>query len=293
MAGTFYSTPENTVGTKQDLDTDNFLPEVSLSWDFHEDHTVFARYAQSAKSGGMSSAFGAIPGALTFDEETVTAYEAGTKSRFNDGRGELNVTVFNNEYEDLQVTSITLGGSIVDNAGEATIRGLEADGRYLLTDWFTLGASVAFLDAEYDEFTSAQCSVGPSDSKPNADGSCDATGLTPPMAADFTYNVFADFLVPVGMNLNLLAGVSASGSTDYITEGTFSETMRQDDWDMYNAYIGVEQSDGKWSVNLVGRNLGDEVLGGPGIDLGGAFFTNAAIGTKTHRSIMLSGQYNF
>jgi iron complex outermembrane recepter protein len=293
LSGTFYSTPENTVGTKQDLDTDNFLPEVSIAWDFHEDHNLWARYASSAKSGGMSSSFGAIPGNLTFDEETVDAFEAGLKSRFNDGRGELNATAFYNQYEDLQVTSITLAGSVVDNAGEATIQGIELDGRYLLTDWLTLGASVAWLDAEYDEFGTAACAAGPSESKPNGDGSCDATGLTPPMAADFTYNVFADVLFPVTDNLNLTAGISASGSTDYITEGTFNENMRQDDWDMYNAYIGIEQSDGRWNVNLAGRNLGDEVLGGPGIDLGGSFYTNSAIGTKTHRSIFLTAEYNF
>lgn len=294
LTGTFMYSVENSVGTKQDLDNDNFLPEVSVAWDFHENHNLWARYAQSAKSGGMSSSFGAIPGKLTFDEETVDAFEVGIKSRFNDGRGELNATAYYNQYEDLQTTSITLGGSIVDNAGEATIQGIEVDGRYLLADWLTLGASVAWLDGEYDEFERAQCAAGPSESVPNPDGNgCDATGLTPPMAADFTYNVFADVLFPMTDNLNLVGGISASGSTDYITEGTFNENMRQDDWDMYNAYIGIEQSDGKWNVNLAGRNLGDEVLGGPGVDLGGGFFTNSVIGTKTHRSVFLTAEYNF
>ena len=294
LADTFYSTPENTVGTKQDLDTDNFLPEVSVSWDFHEDHNLWARYAQSAKSGGMSSSFAAIPDALVFDEETVDAFEVGIKSRFNDGRGELNATAFYNQYEDLQVTSITLGGSIVDNAGEATIQGVEADGRYLLTDWLTIGASMAWLDAEYDDFDTAACAAGPSKTVPNEDGvGCDATGLAPPMAADFSYNVFADVLFPMTDNLNLVAGISASGASDYITEGTFNEHMRQDDWDMYNAYIGVEQADGRWNVNLAGRNLGDEVLTGSGFDLGGAFFTNSVVGSKTHSSVYLTAQYNF
>jgi iron complex outermembrane recepter protein len=293
LSGTFYATPENTVGTKQDLDTDNFLPEVSIAWDFHDNHNLWARYAASAKSGGMSSSFGAIPGNLTFDEETVDAYEVGIKSRFADGRGELNATAFYNQYEDLQVTSITLAGSVVDNAGEATIQGIEVDGRYLLADWLTIGASVAWLDAEYDEFDTAACAAGPSKSKPNGDGSCDASGLEPPMAADFTYNVFADAIFPLSDNLNLIAGLSASGSTDYVTEGTFNENMRQDDWDMYNGYIGIEQADGQWNINLAGRNLGDEVLGGPGIDLGGAFFTNSAVGTKTHRSVFLTAEYNF
>lgn len=293
LTGVFYSSTANTVGSKQDLDTSNFLPEATVKWDFHDDHTLFSRIARSAKSGGMSSSFGAIPGRITFDEEKVTAFEIGTKSRFIDDRAELNVTLFNNEYKDLQVTSITLGGALVDNAGEATIRGLEADGRFLANEWLTIGASFAVLDAEYDDFTTAQCAAGPTKSVPNGDGSCDATGLTPPMAADFTYSVYADMVFTVGSSLDLVAGINASGSSDYVTEGTFSEVMRQDDWDMYGAYIGVRDRDGKWSVNLIGRNLSDEVLGGPGIDLGGAFFTNAAIGTRTHKTLMLTGQYNF
>lgn len=40
------------------------------------------------------------------------------------------------------------------------------------------------------------------------------------------------------------------------------------------AYLGLQDRGGKWAVNVIGRNLGDEVLSGPGIDLGGAFFTN-------------------
>ncbi len=62
---------------------------------------------------------------------------------------------------------------------------------------------------------------------------------------------------------------------------------------MVDAYLGVRHQGGKWSVNLIGRNLGDEVLGGPGLDLGGAFFTNAIVGTKTHKSVLLTGTYNF
>ncbi len=293
LAGVFYSTAANTVGTRQDIDDSYFLPEVSIMWDINDSHSLFGRVAQSAKSGGMSSSFGAIPGRLTFEPEEVTAFEIGTKSAFASGRGEFNLTLFNNEYEDLQVTSITLGGALVDNAGKATIRGAEADGRFLATEWLTLGASVAFLDAEYDEFTNAQCAAGPSETVPNGDGSCDATGLAPPMAADFSYNVYADMVFPISGSLDLLAGASASGSTDYITEGTFSETMRQDDWTMVNAYVGIAGNNGRWSVDLIGRNLSDEVLGGPGIDLGGAFFTNAAIGTRTHKTLMLRGQFNF
>ena len=293
LTGVFFSSPANTVGTEQDIDTDDILPELSMMWDFHDNHSLFARVAKSVKTGGMSSSFGAIPDALVFDEEEVVAFEIGSKSSMFEGRGELNLTAFHNKYKDLQVTSITLGGALVDNAGEATIQGLEADGRFIAAEWLTIGASVAFLDAEYDEFDNAQCAAGPSKSIPNGDGSCDAAGLEPPMAADFSYNVYADMEFPLNDALLLRAGMSASGSTDYITEGTFSEVMRQDDWNMINAYLGVSGASERWSVSLIGRNLSDEVLSGPGIDLGGAFFTNAAVGTRTHRTLMLTGQLNF
>ena len=39
------------------------------------------------------------------------------------------------------------------NAGDSISQGLEVDGRWLLAEGFTLGGSVAYLDATYDEFT--------------------------------------------------------------------------------------------------------------------------------------------
>jgi len=84
-----------------------------------------------------------------------------------------------------------------------------------------------------------------------------------------------------------------SGSDGYYTDGTFIEEMRQEKYVMWNAYFGVSALDDRWSLNLIGRNLGNEILVGPGIDLNGAFFTDVIATGGPPSTVTLQAKYNF
>jgi iron complex outermembrane recepter protein len=294
LDGIFFSTVENTSNSGRDIDSNHFLPEISANWNYSDNSMLFARIASGAKTGGLSSSFIVSAAEMQFEDETVVAFEAGIKSRLLNGRAEVNASVFRSEYEDLQVTSITLSGARVSNAGEANIQGIEFAGRFLATDWLTVGGSLSLLDAVYDEHRSAQCNDRPASKlRRNGDGSCDASGLSPPFAADYSFNVYADASVPITDSIVLTAGVSMSGSDGYYTDGTFIEEMRQEKYVMWNAYFGVSALDDRWSLNLIGRNLGNEILVGPGIDLNGAFFTDVIATGGPPSTVTLQAKYNF
>jgi iron complex outermembrane recepter protein len=121
LDGIFFSTVENTLNSGRDIDSNHFLPEISANWNFSDNSMLFARIASGAKTGGLSSSFIVSAAEMQFDDETVVSFEGGIKSRFMNGRAEVNASVFRSEYEDLQVTSITLSGARVSNAGEANI----------------------------------------------------------------------------------------------------------------------------------------------------------------------------
>ena len=290
--GAFFNRPDG--NGEEGSDWQHFLPEVSAMWDFSESHTLFARIGLGAKSGGMSSSWAtALPDTL-FEDETVTAFEIGTKSRLLDGRMELNTTLFNNEYKDLQVTSFEFGAARVDNAGKATVRGFEMDGRLAAAEWLDLGGSIAFLDAEYDRYTHGTCADAPSPSVENEDGtSCDLSGLPLLTAPDFSANIYADALFSLTGSVDLAMGVNVSHSDEYFTEAKYILALKQEAYSTIGAYIGLRSKDDKWSVNLVGKNLSDEVTIGSGVEINALGLASVVPSGNNARMIFLNAQYNF
>ena len=254
------------------VSSDNFMPEVVLQYDLGDSTMLFAKYSESAKSGGAGTG-GSIPdGEVTYDEESAEGFEFGLKTSFADGMAEFNAVAFYTEFDDLQVKSSTVNGTRVvtkiGNAGAATTQGLELDGRWAATDWLTVGGAVAWLDAEYDEYLGASCNNSGT-TPPSPDGlGCDASGERLPFAPELTGSVFADLLIPMGSNLNLTGGITASYSDDYFTDGTLDPRLTQDSYTKLDANIGIAASSNRWDISLVGKNLTDEKINMSGQPLG-------------------------
>jgi iron complex outermembrane receptor protein len=246
------------------IGSDNFMPEVVAQYDWGDNTMVFAKYSESAKSGGAGTG-GSIPdGHVVYDDETAKGVEFGLKTSFADGMAELNVVAFYTEFDDLQVKSSSVEGTQIitniGNAGEATTQGIEIDGRWATTDWLTLGGAVAYLDAEYDDYKGASCNTsGSTPAMPNGAG-CDASGEDLPFSAEWSGSVFADVVFPVTGGLNLTGNLTASYSDEYLTDGTFEPTLTQDSYTKYDASVGLEASSGQWNVSVIGKNLSDEEI---------------------------------
>jgi outer membrane receptor protein involved in Fe transport len=248
-----------------DRQSDNWMPEIVAQWDTTDNITLFAKVGTSAKSGGFATAGSAL--VIPYDDEEVIGYEFGMKSQLWDGLAELNITLFRNEFTDLQVNSFLanpdtgLPQALITNAGESTSQGIEADARWAATDWLTLGGSLAYLDAEYDKFKNGPCSV----TKINQGETvpCDLAGERLPFAAEYSGNLSADVDFPLGSSMRMFGGVNVSFSDDYFTEGNLEENVKQDSWTKVSARIGVGAADDRWSLSLIGNNLTDEkVLSG-------------------------------
>lgn len=153
---------------------------------------------------------------------------------------------------------------------------------------------MSLLDAVYDEHRAVQCNAwATSKLRSNGDGSCDASGLAPPYAADYSFNIYADVLLPINESINISAGVSMAGSDGYCADRMFIEEMRQKKYLLWNAYLDVAAADNRWVLNLIARNLGDEILVGPNIDLNGRFFTDVVSSGGPRSNVTLQAKYNF
>ena len=115
----------------------------------NDDRMVYATMSTGYKAGGFN--FG-VSSAESYDPEELTAFEIGSKNRFNDGRMQLNATVFYYDYTDMQVFQVVDQTIVIRNAAEADISGAELEFVAALSDNLRVDASLGLLEAEYKKF---------------------------------------------------------------------------------------------------------------------------------------------
>ncbi|MES2604959.1 MAG: TonB-dependent receptor, partial [Pseudomonadota bacterium] len=132
-----------------DRNESQFTPMVNLEWDMNDQTMVYASATSGFKAGGFDGRAN-NPFSFEFEEEEAEAYEIGSKSLLFNNAVELNVAYFFTNYNDLQVSQFDGSfGFNVANAKEAEVQGIELDGRWAMTDDFTLAYSYSWLDFEF------------------------------------------------------------------------------------------------------------------------------------------------
>jgi outer membrane receptor protein involved in Fe transport len=119
---------------------------------------VYASYNHGYRAGAYDGIAYLSTAQLAYVKpETVDAFEAGAKGRFLDGRAQVSLAAFYNDYRDQQVNfvrSVTtaLGPfpvNILDNVPQAHTMGLEFEGELAATDAVRFHATAGLLKANY------------------------------------------------------------------------------------------------------------------------------------------------
>jgi len=244
---------------------DNVSGTFNVSYAFNDDTSGYLRYATGFKSGGINlsrNAGASVPGDPTpnpangiFQSETVDSVELGLKTTFADGRGILNLAIFSQTLEDFQANSFDGLSFTVRNAAEVDGNGIEADYLWSLTDNLQISGGLVWQDIEYASFP------GASATQPQIDAGMsvqDLTGKTPNFVSDFLLTGTVNWTQPINNNLNFIASTDYRYRTEYFTGQDLDPQTLQDDVFWINAAIGIEQADGKWSVQAWVKNATDE-----------------------------------
>ncbi|MDG1200901.1 MAG: TonB-dependent receptor [Porticoccaceae bacterium] len=256
------------------LDDSSFSPVVTMEWDANPDTMVYATWTKGYKSGGFDArsnghpdasvnnglkSGAAITGSWEFANEEATSVELGSKMSLADGAAELSVAWYMTDYTDLQVSQFdgTLGFNVT-NAGEAKVQGIEADGRWALTDNITLTGSVAYLDFNYEKFPNSQCYFQQEDT--DGDKLCDAGGERKEFTPELQANLGAAWASEMSNGLELNASLDVSFMDEYLYAANLDPRSKQDAYSMVNARIALAGSEGAWELALLGRNLTDETV---------------------------------
>lgn len=242
---------------------DDVTPMASLSYQFTDDLMVYASYSQGFKGGGFSMRyFPAVtpPPGLTPDDiigyadpETAESYEIGFKSEFLDRRLRVNASMFDVDYDDLQVTlNVNVGGPLtvptLANAGTATIKGAEVEVVAVPTDWLDIQASLGYLDAEYKTFT-------------------DDALANFPDAESFIFQQTPELTLHLGGTVTFLDNDSGrlflrsdySWTDDQQKDFANDPRAFQESYGILDASLTYATADEKWLVSLGGTNLTDKI----------------------------------
>jgi len=237
---------------------DDVTYRIGVDHQINESVMFYGSYSTGFKSGGFNEQAGTLGSASTaFDPEEAASFEVGMKADLLDNTLRLNVAAFVVEYSDLQVDSVVAvegvgQESIVNNAGEVTSSGIEADIMWLATDQLTIDATLGLLDAEYDKF---DCNRDNNAATPDVDCTDFDVKRTPETTASLgvTYNIE---LAGIGGSLDLNA--NATYTDAFYNDIINSASSEHEEVTLMNASVSYTANDEKFRIAVFGRNIGDK-----------------------------------
>jgi iron complex outermembrane receptor protein len=136
----------NTSGnSSEDVFTYSLSPRLHLS----SDSMLYARVASGYQPGGPNLALPGVPASV--DASTLTNYEVGLKSLLDDHRLSLDISVFDIEWDKIQVSANNGVVAYLANGGTARSRGVEFSSIYMPVPGLRLGFNGAYTDAVLTE----------------------------------------------------------------------------------------------------------------------------------------------
>lgn len=279
-------------------DESSFTPLVNLQWDVTENLMAYISYTTGFKSGGFDPRANNVA-SFEFEEEEASSLEIGFKSTLLDGAAELNVAFYQTDYEDLQISQFDGSfGFNVNNAAEVTIRGVEMDGRFAVTDHLNLRYALAYLDHEFDEYRGGNCynrQVPDGDIGPAGNQLCDYTGKSGQYTPELTASFSAHYVRPLTDVLNLSMALDLNYTDEQNVHGSLDPQYEIDSYTLVNLRVAIEAEN--WEFAVLGRNLSDEevLTYVDNVPLTvGTFATNTFYGfTLPPRTLSLQAAYRF
>ncbi len=236
---------------------DAFSWRAAIDYDLADDILAYASASRGFKSGGFNiGIITSVAERTQVDPEYLTAYEVGLKMRLFDRRLRFNLSAFYYDYTDLQVLSVNQQGTGVptlglDNAADATIKGLEVELLAVPVESLNLGLNFGLLDAEYRNYTSG--AIDPTTGQPR-----DFSGNRLPGAPRFTLSSFVQYSFPLGSFEGRLRAEYNFTGKKYYNNAEDELISSRDGYGLLNLRATLAQGEGRWELSAWMRNVTDE-----------------------------------
>jgi outer membrane receptor protein involved in Fe transport len=292
---------------KDDKSEDNVSPELTLTWHPARDLMLYVAYKTGFLAGGFSNpgtlAATASTRTLSFDAEEVDGFELGAKVSLLDNRLTAMLTVYRYDYKGLPLTSLLVLPSgtpvfVTQNAASTLTQGIELEANYRPFQRTTLRTSASYNDAQFDDFSQAQCYAG----QTAGTGCVPASGTTPAYQDLSGRDVYRapEWLVTAGVvqefalseQLWMTVNADARYSSSYYTGLNLNPVSYQPSFTQINAGMRVATTDDRWAVALIGRNLTNRRYGTLGVDKPGGIGEVSTVAGEP-RAVVLQAETRF
>jgi iron complex outermembrane recepter protein len=129
-----------------------FTPTVGTQYQFTPDVMGYLSWSKGFKSGGWTTRLSQPildPSLARFNPEYDQTYEIGMKSQWFDHHVQANVAAFYSKYKGIQLNVQEGPSPVYQNAGDATIKGLELELASVFDNGFGLNFTAGYMDAYY------------------------------------------------------------------------------------------------------------------------------------------------
>jgi iron complex outermembrane recepter protein len=167
------------VNLDKTVEESGYTPKVNLTYKHDNDHLYYFTYAEGFRPGGVNRN-GSVP---PYKADYLKSFELGWKTTTKDQRIRFNGALFIEKWEDFQFSFLPPAGSgltVVLNAGEARIEGVEADITIAMSRNFTLSGGFSWIDAHLTQ------NYQPDSSEPPAAPKGSQLPISPEMKANLT-----------------------------------------------------------------------------------------------------------
>jgi iron complex outermembrane receptor protein len=239
-----------------------------LNMTFHatDDVMLYATWSEGFRPGGINRR-GTVP---PYEADFLTNYELGFKTTLANNRVRINGALFQDDWDDFQYSFLGANGlTEIRNAGQARIKGFEADVVWAVTDGFTLSAAMSWLDAKTtQDYCGTTYDTGPNAGEPVTDCSDPAApagtfvqapkGQRLPVQPEFKGNAIGRYEFPLGQqNAHIQAAWVYSGDAWSDLRTAERELLGiQPSYSIVDFAAGVDNE--SWGLELFVKNLFDE-----------------------------------
>ncbi|MCS5595524.1 MAG: TonB-dependent receptor [Porticoccaceae bacterium] len=244
---------------------DGFIPKFGLQYDLTDDLMVWGVYSEGFRVGGTNRGRGIPTLPVDYGSDIVENTEFGLKSTWNDGKVQVNATLYEMTWNDMQLEvtdpSFVIGEpwqAVVANLGDASISGADLDVKALVGENLQVGFNITRI---FHAFVDAPESYA----DPRFPGGQAPLGLTSqsdlPLFADTSYSLYLEYTT----QLDLLDGGDAyvrfqhsynGRSLNQVNDGANAPRQAQGDYRISDLVMGYEMGD--WKAQLILNNISDE-----------------------------------
>lgn len=234
---------------------DKLTWKAGAEFDITPDHLIYASASTGFQAGGFNNSADSVTGGASFNEQTIRAFELGSKNAYLDGALTANLALFYNEFDGLLANEfVTVGTTVLTistNAGAATAYGAEADVTWAPADNIRFNALASYNNAEFGTYVI---------SEPVSNTQNDLDGQRVPLSPKFTFGLGAEYDFALGNGGNLTPAGNLYYSANYSTNDVDYAFAQQDGYAKLDLRLTYRAPSGNWYVEAFGRNITDEAV---------------------------------